>query len=122
MPPKASVTLTPTKQKSSILINSHAMQNVSAVEITPGGNGFYAVTVRQTLTDQLPDMFKETYKGKLHIVYSHPCLETVRLQGTFLDFGIQDEDGKCVLSLFFKAAQDDTSPLMELSKSSIALV
>lgn len=120
--PKASVTLTPSKPKGRILINSHEIQN-TAVEITPGGNGYYAVTIRQNLTDQLPDMFKETFKGQLHIVYSHPCLETIRLLGHFLDFGVQEEDGKCILSLFFKATQDETSPLVELTpKPSISLV
>jgi hypothetical protein len=106
MPPKT--TTTSNKPATGrIIINACEILNPSAIEITPGGNGFYAVTIRQILTEQPPQMFRETYKGELHIIYLHPALQDMRLLGNFLDFGIQDEDGKVMLSLFFKAQQDE---------------
>lgn len=103
-----------------LLINSKRMFNMTACEITPGGNGFYAITVRQVLNNQPPEMFKETYKGVLHFVYQHSALQDIRLQGQFLDFGIQDENGEVVLSLFFRAQQEE-SPIAIPTKPSITL-
>jgi hypothetical protein len=103
-----------------VIINSKELFNATACEITPGGNGFYAVTIRQILTNQSPDMFQETYKGQLHIVYQHPALNSVKLQGHFLDYGVQDENGQCILSLFFKAQQEE-SVLVTPVKPSITL-
>jgi hypothetical protein len=89
-----------------LILNAQTMQNLTACEITPAGNGEYAVTVRQVLKDQAPTMFQETYQGKVHIIYTHSALKDVRLEGNFLDFGIQDEDGELLLSLYFRARQE----------------
>lgn len=120
MPP-SKTNSTPKTLTGTLLINSKRLQHATACEITPGGNGYYAVTIRQMLTNQTPEMFKETYKGICHISYQHPALNTVRLQGHFLDFGLQDEDGQVILSLFFRAQQEE-SQLVTLDKPSIQLV
>lgn len=121
MPPSKTQTTPNNKLTGSLTINSHELRNLSAVEITPAGNGQYAVTARQVLKDQTPEMFHETYKGKLHIVYCHPTLQDVRLQAVFLDFGVQDEKGECILSLYFRAQQEE-SALVTPDKPSIQLV
>lgn len=122
MPPKATITPPPSnKLTGSLTINSTTLRNLSAVEITPAGNGQYAVTIRQTLKDQTPEMFRETYKGKLHLFYTHPALVDIRLTGVFLDFGVQDDKGECILSLYFRAQQEE-SALVVPEKPSIQLV
>jgi hypothetical protein len=123
MPPKTTTTPPPAKVKNAgrIIINAKEIHNATAIEITPGGNGQYAVTIRQVLTDQTPQMFREDYQGKLHIVYLHPALVDLRLQGTFLDFGVQDEKGECILSLYFRAQQEEAA-IVSAPKPQISLV
>ena len=118
MPPKP----TTPKLNGTLLLNAKEMFNATACEITPAGNGQYAVTIRQAVaTDHPAQLFQETYKGKISLVYSHAGLTTIRLDATFLAYGIQDENGQCILSLFFKAVQEETA-LVKPTPSQIALV
>ena len=100
MPPK---TEKPKVATGRIIINCNELRDLSGIEITPAGNGQYAVTIRQLLTDQQPKMFREDYRGSLTIVYLHPSVADIRLTATFLDFGIQDENGQLIFSLYFRA-------------------
>lgn len=103
-----------------IIINSHQLNSLMATEITPGGNGQYAITVRQLVT-KIPEMFREDLKGKLKITYKHPYLPDMHFDAVFLDFGIQDEKGECTLSLFFRAAQEQPA-IVSPSTPKISLV
>jgi hypothetical protein len=90
-----------------IIINCVEQFKLCGVEITPAGKGQYAITIRQVLTNQLPQMFKETYKGSLTIIYLHPAIADMRLSATFLDFGIEDQNGESILSLYFRGTEPE---------------
>lgn len=119
MPPKATP---PLKTSGTMTINAKTFQNATCIQIVPAGNGEFAVTLTQTLTDQPPQMFQETYKGKLHMVYEHPCLEDIRLDATFLGYQVTDENNRLTVALFFKASPEAPQIMMPPSKTSIQLV
>lgn len=109
------------KLNGTLMLNSKTITRATACEITPAGNGQYAVTIRTVLSDQPPEMFVEDVKGKVHITYCHKQLPDIHLEANFLDFGIQDEKDECIMSLFFRATAEK-SPVVEVTKPSIVLV
>ena len=103
-----------------ITINAKQLLQASAVEITPGGNGVYAITIR-SIVDHVPEMFLEDFKGKLHIAYSNEYMDTpMRFEAVFLDFGLEDTKDNCILSLFFRGTQE-ASPIITATKPSLTL-
>ena len=116
-----SKTIVPSKLNGILTVNAKTMTKATAIEITPAGNGKYAVTIRTVITDQPPELFTEDFKGKVHISYRHAQLTDMRFEGHFLDFGVQDEKGECILSLYFSVAQEE-SKLVEPAKPSIQLI
>lgn len=99
------------KPVGTVIINACKLP-ASSIEIVPAGNGKYAITLRQEIKS-VPGMFREDYKGICHLVYINEHMDSMKFEGKFLDFGINDEDGKCILSLFFSMAEE-SSPIIRV--------
>ena len=104
MAKKSTLPFEPSSVKSNtvgkIVINARTVNNVSAIEIVPAGNGQYGLTVR-IVVDKIPEVFRDDLKGRLTFAYQNIFLPTLHYTGTLMDIGIEDQDGVCVASFFF---------------------